>query len=66
MSQAANAKAPVIGTVLRALQTVFVERTARASTQLCKDQIRARAQPGSGYPQVLVFPTRASPFPTAS
>ncbi|XP_033124679.1 lysophosphatidylcholine acyltransferase 2-like isoform X2 [Anneissia japonica] len=56
VSREENGKAPLFGILVRALQPVFVSRTDPHSRQNTVREIIRRSQPGSEWPQILIFP----------
>jgi len=51
-----TASTPVFGSVSKALQMIYVDRLAKDSTEYVKKEILRRAQPGTGFPPILIFP----------
>lgn len=50
------AKLPIIGSIARALSTIFVDRNDPASRSKTVAAIKERAKAGSGWPPILIFP----------
>ncbi len=51
-----NLRMPVVGTIVRALQTITVDRSNPRSRQEVKTAMRARSAAGSGWPHLLIYP----------
>lgn len=56
VSRMENAHIPVIGTLFRLTEAIFVSRNEAQSRQWAMHEIRRRAATKGGWPQVMVFP----------
>ena len=48
--------APLVGTIVKAIQTVTVDRKDPKSKKNVIESMKNRAKPGTGWPQTLIFP----------
>lgn len=55
VSKKAVGDLPIVGTLARAAQTIFVDRKDKASKKAAADAIIERGQKGSAWPPVLIF-----------
>eukprot|EP00752_Nemacystus_decipiens_P017246 g15450.t1 len=51
-----DSRAPILGTIQKAMQIMFVDRANPASKKKCLHAIEERSDPASTFPRVLVFP----------
>ncbi|CAN0005712.1 unnamed protein product, partial [Hapterophycus canaliculatus] len=51
-----DSRAPIVGTIQKAMQIMFVDRANPASKKKCLNTIEERSDPASSFPRVLVFP----------
>ncbi|CBJ25798.1 1-acyl-sn-glycerol-3-phosphate acyltransferase [Ectocarpus siliculosus] len=51
-----DSRAPIVGTIQKAMQIMFVDRANPASKKKCLQTIEERSDPASTFPRVLVFP----------
>lgn len=51
-----DSRAPIVGTIQKAMQIMFVDRSNPASRKKCLQTIEERSDPQSRFPQVMVFP----------
>lgn len=56
VSRASNFKLPIVGSIMRAIQCIGVDRNDPDSRSATTNEIKRRAAPGSGFPRVVLFP----------
>jgi lysophosphatidylcholine acyltransferase/lyso-PAF acetyltransferase len=56
VSRLENGSIPVVGTILRTLQPIFVTREHSKKREEVINEIKKRTEPESGWPQLCIFP----------